>query len=716
MSSLIPTRASRHIADGLSEYVTTSFSLAEDLTSQQLREFLQDPHGGMFFGPYIKTRLPYAPAQQWKGILGWLPKGFTPYRHQAQAFERLASYSHASGMPRRPEATLVVTGTGSGKTESFLYPILDHCRRNPGGGIKALILYPMNALAADQEKRLTRLLMEDEALAGITAGLYTGEVSAGGRRKVSERGLITDREVMRDTPPDILLTNYKMLDQLLLRAADRPMWEKSAESLQYLVLDEFHTYDAAQGSDVAMLLRRLGLMLKKYQSKGVDGSELDGALNDEEAERPLGKVTPVATSATLGGGAADGYGGSANGVVPEAHADMLSFAHTVFGEKLEPEAVVGETLLSVEQWRRTIPSLVGLPVKETPMPTVEKMQEVIAQVAAVIEGIGPAALGSESTEGATEKREYDLAVHAALCDHLLRCCETVDEAIAAMAGNSLVEKILRAATRPVPLEHAEASAGGEDSASAAGITPLVERVFDASILRAHRGLAVEFLTIVLAEMAYLRAEFGARRGWDGKKIPGVETHLWVREISRIDRAVGQAEDAEEPGTGDVEESHRQSIFRWSDDGGLSAGVDPAAGDGGRAWLPAIYCRHCGRSGWMLAVQPGGDTFESAPQKIRALSLPNAERLRPLIDATSEAVQGIKRSEDEKSRVKWLNMDLPWNPNRMLRSASNPRWLRFSRIREKESRKELRPKTAHRAGRMTPFVIWGPRWRHCCRWL
>ena len=69
---------------------------------------------------------------------------------------------------------------------------------------------------------------------------------------------------MRETPPDILLTNYKMLDQLLLRQQDQPIWAKSATSLTYLVLDEFHTYDGAQGTDVAMLLRRLGIALKSH--------------------------------------------------------------------------------------------------------------------------------------------------------------------------------------------------------------------------------------------------------------------------------------------------------------------------------------------------------------------------------------------------------------------------------------------------------------------
>ncbi|MFP3471503.1 hypothetical protein R0J90_15795, partial [Micrococcus sp. SIMBA_144] len=75
-------------------------------------------------------------------------------------------------------------------------------------------------------------------------------------------GLITDREAIQSNPPDILLTNYKMLDQMLLRVADQKIWSESALSLRYLVLDEFHTYDGAQGTDVAMLLRRLGMKLK----------------------------------------------------------------------------------------------------------------------------------------------------------------------------------------------------------------------------------------------------------------------------------------------------------------------------------------------------------------------------------------------------------------------------------------------------------------------
>src|SRR5690606_10361727 len=127
----------------------------------------------------------------------------------------------------------------------------------------------------------------------VTAALYTGEVGAQ-RTTVNAQGLITDRAVIRDSPPDILLTNYKMLDQLLLRHEDHGLWRASASSLRYLVLDEFHTYDGAQGTDVAMLLRRLGLVLKSYWSPG------DPALSTQDWQRPLARMTPVATSATLG--------------------------------------------------------------------------------------------------------------------------------------------------------------------------------------------------------------------------------------------------------------------------------------------------------------------------------------------------------------------------------------------------------------------------------
>ncbi|MEK8226471.1 DEAD/DEAH box helicase [Oerskovia sp. M15] len=182
----------------------------------------------------------------------------------------------------------MTTGTGSGKTEAFLYPILDHVLRAQRAGVtgtKAIILYPMNALANDQAQRLASMITRDKALGGITAALFTGQKGPE-RTRVTADSLITSRDIVRDTAPDILLTNYKMLDQMLLREPDASIWAQSAHSLQYLVLDEFHTYDGAQGTDVSMLLRRHGLTLKSYWS------EDDARLTAEDWQRPLGRITP----------------------------------------------------------------------------------------------------------------------------------------------------------------------------------------------------------------------------------------------------------------------------------------------------------------------------------------------------------------------------------------------------------------------------------------
>ena len=137
---------------------------------------------------------------------------------------------------------------------------------------------------------------------------------------MTETGVVEDKHAMRADPPDILLTNYKMLDMLLLRREDVPLFEGAGESLRYLVLDEFHTYDGAQGTDVAMLLRRLGMAL--------------GVTTDE---RPLGAITPVATSATLGGGSDGG---------PK----LREFAETVFGAEFDETSLIGEDRLTVEEW------------------------------------------------------------------------------------------------------------------------------------------------------------------------------------------------------------------------------------------------------------------------------------------------------------------------------------------------------------------------------
>ncbi len=249
---MTPSVVARQVRETILDYLRTTFALADEGFDKALFDFL-DGEEGLFKGPFVDVRLPFRKADAGERIPLDIKPDFAPYKHQLTSFRRL--YSRDG---HQPQHTLVTTGTGSGKTECFLYPILDHCwREREEPGIKAILLYPMNALASDQARRLAALLHDDERLRGkVSAGLYVG---GQGRHGVADREhLIDQREVLRASPPDILLTNYKMLDFLLLRPEDRGLWQHNqADTLRYVVLDELHTYDGAQGSDVACLIRRL---------------------------------------------------------------------------------------------------------------------------------------------------------------------------------------------------------------------------------------------------------------------------------------------------------------------------------------------------------------------------------------------------------------------------------------------------------------------------
>ena len=593
MSSLIPVHASEHVLGGVTEYLATAFSLANPETSNALKAFLEDAERGMFHGPYVRVRLPYARAVGWDGILDWMPSWFTPYHHQAEAFRRLRSRDERG--ERRPDPTLVITGTGSGKTESFLYPVLDHAARARAEGrtgVKALLLYPMNALANDQADRLAKLIANEPALAGVTAGIYTGE-ARGSVKKVTAHALINDRDEMRLNPPDILLTNYKMLDQLLLRPEDREIWRKSATSLQYLVLDEFHTYDGAQGTDVALLLRRLGLMLKQHQPDGFLG---------EYAANPLGRVTPVATSATLGG--------------DDDRSTVLEFAGTIFGEAFTPDAMVSEKTLTYTEWIEEIGRTFGY--RDTPLsPDIDELRGVVDAIAKDTSGRDHA----DVVLDIFRTRLWGVDAGADL-----------DTTIAAYAVHPITKALLDGDGKAKPLIQRE----GEDAKT------LPEAMFDPIVLRSlGENTAREFVTHLLTAVAQLRALVGEAYKFEGKRLPGVETHLWVREVSRIERAVTPTEDGQ--------------VFRFADDGHI--GADDAA-----VWLPAIYCRECGRAGWMTALEPGTDAVVLDGGEIRKASVDKPELQRPLIDATNEyrrvVAEGMEPGafdgEDGKRALMWFH--------------------------------------------------------------
>ena len=169
MTELLPTTQAPRVQQSILDYLATTFSLADEEAQAALLELLQDRENGIFKGPYLRVRLPFRAAKDgWRDALEWY-EGFPPYGHQAAAFRRLTSLDVGTEKPR-PLPTLVTTGTGSGKTESFLFPILDHvlrAKRRGVTGTKALILYPMNALAKDQAKRLAEIITDHPVLSGF---------------------------------------------------------------------------------------------------------------------------------------------------------------------------------------------------------------------------------------------------------------------------------------------------------------------------------------------------------------------------------------------------------------------------------------------------------------------------------------------------------------------------------------------------------------------
>ena len=326
---MIPSLVARELRSSIVEYLATTFALSEDEAYEALTKFLLDEDDGIFRGPYLRVRLPFADAPENADLaVSWVPPGFRPYAHQLAAWERL------SGRGQIPKPTLITTGTGSGKSEGFLIPAIDHCiwaRERGQRGIKALLLYPMNALVTDQARRIAGILTDPAAqAAGVRGGVWIGDDgSVKPRRKMDDTHLITDPAELQADPPDLLLTNYKMLDRLLTNWTRQRLWAANTppqdgtnnweQPLTYLVLDEFHTYDGAQGTDVAMLLRRLG-----------------HRLGLATAQSPLTGIGCVGTSATLGSS-------------PTAAQDMCSFASRIFGVRFDASAIVGEQRKAVSE-------------------------------------------------------------------------------------------------------------------------------------------------------------------------------------------------------------------------------------------------------------------------------------------------------------------------------------------------------------------------------
>lgn len=339
--SINPITTTENIREEYTKYLKSMFLFKDDLLRDEADKSIEESKKDLVKGPYLESTAMYKSGATLREIIarGELHKGFERlvpaigefplHLHQELAIKK--SVGDDNNM-------IVATGTGSGKTECFLIPILNYLvEQNENNqltpGVRALVLYPMNALANDQLKRLRGLLKDYPE---ITFGRYTGETEEKQKEALDKfkkmnpnqeplPNEILSRVEMRDNPPHILLTNYAMLEYLLLRPNDNVFFDgQYSNTWKYIVLDEAHVYSGSLGSEIAYLLARL-------KDRVVDGRK--------------GELKFIATSATLGGG-------------KKEIKDVIQYAEDLFDETFTADGLItSERVSTISDESLTKPEL-----------------------------------------------------------------------------------------------------------------------------------------------------------------------------------------------------------------------------------------------------------------------------------------------------------------------------------------------------------------------
>ena len=287
MKDLNPFEFRKDLDKKIKDYLYTTNNFSDNLKDENdaLRYYIKKLN--LLKGPFIEKQEDYKKDRDLETLIkqGFLNKSFkkltdidyTLYTHQCQAIEKFKEKGNF----------IVSTGTGSGKTESFLLPLVNYLIEHPnkGTGIKAIIIYPMNALANDQMYyRIAKILANQLKDEGVTFARFTGDTpknekggnslkgevinnkklaEALGVNKVEdfpEESWLVDRETILDNPPDLLITNHAMLEYIMTT----PHYESifAQQELEYIVLDELHLHTGVQASDLSYLLQRLNYKTK----------------------------------------------------------------------------------------------------------------------------------------------------------------------------------------------------------------------------------------------------------------------------------------------------------------------------------------------------------------------------------------------------------------------------------------------------------------------
>lgn len=321
--SINPITTTENIRSEYANYLKSMFLFKDTELKSAANKAIENSRDEIVKGPYLESAAMYKSGATLKELIdkGYLAKSmeklvpklgeYKLHKHQEKAI--IKSCVEDKNM-------IVATGTGSGKTESFIIPILNHLVKQHENneltpGVRALILYPMNALANDQLKRLREILKDYPE---ITFGRFTGETKKTRKEaiddfkqmnkdvKVNPNELLS-REEIRENPPHILLTNYAMLEYLLLRPEDNVFFDgPCSKNWKYIVLDEAHMYSGALGSEISYLLARV-------KDRVVDGEK--------------GRIKFIATSATLGGG-------------QQEIGEVVKYAKDLFDEDFTPDCLI----------------------------------------------------------------------------------------------------------------------------------------------------------------------------------------------------------------------------------------------------------------------------------------------------------------------------------------------------------------------------------------
>lgn len=355
-----PLSISSELKDMYKNFILSSFPMKNIELKKKLENSI-DNEKLLWNGPFISISSKYKKGQKsreflkecnFEDILIEMMEVDKFYLHQEEAINSIIEDNN----------TVVSTGTGSGKTETFILPILDYCLKHREKGLKAIIVYPMNALANDQMLRLRTLLykINSNLSEPVTISKYIGQTpNNDGERELEKIPLqkckvdntilgplsihncpsdcdqiklkaeikdkkarlvckdnhdynnnfeILTRKDIRENPPDILITNYVQLEYLLLRREDSPIFQ--SPKMKFLVFDEVHWYSGARGAEVSLLIRRLKSRINKYTEE---------------------KIISIGTSATISS-------------AQKAKEDIARFASNIFGEDINSNNIVtGET-------------------------------------------------------------------------------------------------------------------------------------------------------------------------------------------------------------------------------------------------------------------------------------------------------------------------------------------------------------------------------------